>query len=179
MIRSYRAKVNERLNLLKEKKEIEDQIIKNNTFFKALITNSHDGIIVYGQNRIIQFASPSACRLLGYEDQYLEGKSIIDFTMPEDSNKGNDDIDALVKGEKETAKFRLRMLCENYRVIWVEVVVTLFKYDQENPEINFVANFRDVTEEVKEDIKQEADEVVDDLKQKTDEIKKVADENAD
>ena len=69
-------------DVAKEKKEIEDQIIKNNTFFKALITNSHDGIIVYGQNRIIQFASPSACRLLGYEDQYLEGKSIIDFTMP-------------------------------------------------------------------------------------------------
>ena len=71
MIRSYRAKVSERLNLLKEKKEIEEQIIKNNTFFKALITNSHDGIIVYGQNRIIQFASPSACRLLGYEDDFM------------------------------------------------------------------------------------------------------------
>lgn len=148
MIRSYRAKVSERLNLLKEKKEIEEQIVKNNTFFKALITNSHDGIIVYGQNRIIQFASPSACRLLGYEDYFLEGKSIVDFTVPEDSSIGNEDIERLISGHLESAKFRLRMLCENDKVIWVEALVTLFKYDQDNTEVSFVANFRDVTEEV-------------------------------
>src|SRR5690606_31977473 len=42
------------------------------------------------------------------------------------------------------------------KVIWVEALVTLFKYDQDNIEVSFVANFRDVTEEVNSGEKLEA-----------------------
>lgn len=156
MIRSYYVKTKERISLLQEKNNAEAQIEKNNTFFKALITNSHDGIIVYGQDRLIQFSSPSACRLLGYEDNFLEGKSVIDFTLPEDSTVGNDSVEGLLNGENESAKFRLRMRKKNGGVIWVEVLVTLFKVNKDDERMSFVANFRDVSEEVHSGEKLEA-----------------------
>ena len=52
--------------------------------FRSLVTNSSDTIFVTDENTAIQYATPSAASILGYEAGDLEQKRLSDLVHPDD-----------------------------------------------------------------------------------------------
>ena len=149
MIKYYYSKISDRLDILNQKEQVEKKLIQTNRFYKAIITNSYDGVLVYGEDRIIHFASQSANRILGYTDNFLEGKSVAYFTHEDDRTIGDQDVADLLCEKKDNARFRLRMKRKNNDIVWVEVIITLWK--EEFKTNSFIANFRDITEQIEKE----------------------------
>jgi len=70
-----------------ERKELDlahERLLKSEEHFRSLIENASDIIMVLDEEGRIGYASPSARRLLGYTPEEMVGKTIEDFTHPED-----------------------------------------------------------------------------------------------
>jgi len=67
-----------------ERKQAEEALRKSEEYFKAIIQNSTDLIIIVDKKGTILFASPSSESILGYEPEEMIGKRVIDFILPAD-----------------------------------------------------------------------------------------------
>lgn len=70
-----------------EKREAEEQLRKSELFYRSLIGEAVDGIVITDENGTISFVSPSARRILGYETDTISGRSVFSFVHPEDIGK--------------------------------------------------------------------------------------------
>ena len=67
-----------------ERKRIEQALHESEKYYRALIENATDGILVLGMDGKIQYESPSVTRMLGYAPESLIGMSAFDLINPED-----------------------------------------------------------------------------------------------
>jgi PAS domain S-box-containing protein len=70
---------------ISERKRAQEQITKSEERFRALIENSSDMVAVLGPEGFVRYASPSACRILGYSAEEIVGKSVFDLVHPGDA----------------------------------------------------------------------------------------------
>src|SRR5690606_24442223 len=130
------------------------KIEENPSFYQALLSNSHDGILIYDERRIVEYVSPSAGRVLGYPREVLEGLDIRSIIFYEDVTEGDELIKSIIRGEDEAAVFHIRMNYGKGGIIWVEALITTFHDNQGR--LLFIANFRDVT--IQHEAKKELEE---------------------
>lgn len=130
------------------------KIEENPSFYQALLSNSHDGILIYDERRIVEYASPSAGRVLGYPREVLEGLDIRSIIFYEDVTEGDELIKSIIRGEDDAAVFHIRMNYGKGGIIWVEALITTFNDNQGR--LLFIANFRDVT--IQHEAKKELEE---------------------
>lgn len=62
----------------------EQKMVKSELFYRNLITDSLDGILLTDENGVISFASPSVQRILGFSMDDLDGRSAFEFVHPDD-----------------------------------------------------------------------------------------------
>jgi PAS domain S-box-containing protein len=67
-----------------DKKNAETKIKESELFYRTLIADSVDGILLTNEEGVIQFSSASVTKILGYEAAYLIEKNMFDFVHPED-----------------------------------------------------------------------------------------------
>ncbi|HEX2605918.1 MAG TPA: PAS domain S-box protein, partial [Flavisolibacter sp.] len=67
-----------------ERKKMEAQLRESEVFYRTLIADSMDGILLLDVEGNISFSSPSITRVLGYDQKDLEGKSGFGFIHPDD-----------------------------------------------------------------------------------------------
>lgn len=67
-----------------ERKKVEAQLQKSETFFRSLAANSLDGIVLTNKEGIVIHCAPSVRQVSGYEVEQLLGKNIIEFIHPDD-----------------------------------------------------------------------------------------------
>ncbi len=67
-----------------ERKEMETALHESEKYYRALIENAPDGIMVVNQEAKISFESPSVARLLGYKPGELLGKNAFELINPDD-----------------------------------------------------------------------------------------------
>jgi PAS domain S-box-containing protein len=67
-----------------ERKEIENKLQKSEQFYRTLISDSLDGIILLDGNGNINFSSPSVKNVLGFETEELVGLNGFSFVHPDD-----------------------------------------------------------------------------------------------
>lgn len=63
---------------------IEQQLKESELFYRNLIADSLDGILLTDENAIISFSSPSVTKILGYESEDIGGKNVFDYVHPDD-----------------------------------------------------------------------------------------------
>jgi PAS domain S-box-containing protein/putative nucleotidyltransferase with HDIG domain len=134
---SHAASVIHATNLFTELEERE-------AYFRDLIENAVDGIIILDQDASFRYLSPSAERILGYRPSELLGSNPFDYIHPEDRDKtlasflnGITIPDIVVRIE-----FRVRHF--DGRWLYLEAVAHNLLHD---PTVNgVVINYRDVTE---------------------------------
>jgi PAS domain-containing protein len=67
-----------------ERKQSQDALQKSEKRFRALIANAGDLIVVIDMDGIIQFASPSSERILGYKPEDAIGINFTEWVHPDD-----------------------------------------------------------------------------------------------
>jgi PAS domain S-box-containing protein len=81
-----------------ERKQIEEQLLQSEQFFRSLAANSLDGIMLTDITGKVTYCGPSVFHLSGYETSILLGKNILDFVHPDDRPN------AIIAFEKEAKR---------------------------------------------------------------------------
>ena len=140
-----------------ERKQAEEQIKANESFFRLIAENSRDFIGLHDLEANFIYASPSIENLTGVKSETIIGGSPYSFVHPEDYEFLRGLHQQLLEG-KAVNKARFRIIRMDEEVIWVEVHLAPLK-SESGEVIQFQTISRDVTEE--QGLKELAEEMQD------------------
>ncbi len=127
-----------------KRKQTEELLANTEAKFRSLIQNSSDMICILEPDGVMQYASPSHERILGYSPSYLIGKNAFDFIHPEDVNGALHVFTQAMQDTSNTlcVEFRFRHQDGSWR--YLESTVSNLVAD---PSVKGMAiNTRDITE---------------------------------
>jgi PAS domain S-box-containing protein len=116
-------------------------------YFRALIENAMDAIVVVRGDGSIGYGSPSIGRMLGYSPEEIVGPDGFRFAHPDDMPKVMDNFAEVMKGPRATVQTELRIQHKNGSWHIVEAVANNLLDNQAIAGI--VVNWRDITERKK------------------------------
>jgi PAS domain S-box-containing protein len=134
----------ERLGHFVGRKQAEEALQKREEYFRAIIENSTDIILIVDKKGTISYASPSIKNILGYKPEEIIGTSSLDLIVQVDVQSAMQGFGEAIraKGAVVENMFRVRHKDGSERIL-EGVASNLFK----NPAVaGFVMNVRDVTE---------------------------------
>jgi PAS domain S-box-containing protein len=126
-----------------EKRKAEDAVKKSELFYKSLIADSSNGIVLTDAEGGIQFAFPSVYTILGFIPEELIGKNIFEFVYNDDLQISQSNFldEVRHKAKEQSISIRLRKKTNDY--VWCTVQgYNMFK--NENVQA-FVIHFSDDT----------------------------------
>jgi PAS domain S-box-containing protein len=152
-ISALKQKIKELEQSESERKKASEALRESEEYFKAIIQNSSDIILIVDKLGALTYASPSIERFLGYRPDELIGKSSLDLIMSDDKPKAITDFGRalLIKEVSIPNVFRIRHKNGTERIL-----EGIGKNLLDNPIIaGFVMNVRDITEHkrVEEDLR--------------------------
>ncbi len=111
--------------------------------FRALLQNSDEMIAIFRPSGKIVYASPATLRWLGYADEEFVGRPALEFTHPDDQNKGRQLFERLGhSSEPITEEARIRHRDGSWRLLR-----GTFQNHTDDPAVGgIVSNYRDVTD---------------------------------
>ena len=98
----------------------------NDKFFHSIVENSHDCILIIGNNFKIIYANDEAVRLTGYTQEELIGKDGRKLVADENRVLVADRHLRRLKGEKVPPRYEFRIICKNGEKRDVEIKSALF-----------------------------------------------------
>jgi PAS domain S-box-containing protein len=119
-------------------------VIRREEWFRALIENSLDAIVVLNGDGTPRYTSPSSERLLGYGPEELNGKKAVENVHPDDMPMATEAFAQLFDDPSRTLHTEVRSRHKDGSWLTLEVVGRNLLDD---PRVNgIVCNYRDVTE---------------------------------
>jgi len=126
-------------------KHLEEDLAQSEAYFRALIENSLDLIVVLDKAGIMRFQSPSSERILGFRPEELVGQSVFAFVHPDDLGASGQAFARLLQGQYDPSmatELRFRHKNGSWRVL--EVMAK--RLVNHVGEVSCVINSRDITE---------------------------------
>lgn len=112
--------------------------------FKSAFNNSAIGMtLVTPDNRFLQ-VNPAFCRMLGYTEQELQGKSTDEITHPADRASNKSARQQLLARQVPALELEKRYLHQTGRVVWVWINASLFRSGEGQP-LYFICQVQDIT----------------------------------
>jgi PAS domain S-box-containing protein len=111
--------------------------------FRALIENSHEGIVLHNENFDLIYKSPSVRKIAGYDENLVSGKKIFEQCHPDDQEKIKPVLEKLYATHNVPHHITFRLKHKRGHYIWIEATFTNMLKD-ENVRA-YVTNFRDVS----------------------------------
>lgn len=126
-----------------EQKKADEKLKESELFYRTLIADSLDGMLLLDENGIINFASPSLKNVLGFDEHEVIGKNGFAFVHPDDIPWAVQAFQKEVEQNPEIKFITVRLLKKNGEWLWCNVRGhNLLK----NPNINqIVVYFHDDT----------------------------------
>lgn len=126
-----------------ERKRAEERLRQSEVWFRALIENQSDLVMVIDENNRYKYISPSVQRMLGYAPEEL-GKANFEIIHPADINAVRESTMKAVQNPGMPVQLELR--CRHKNGDWITFAATGTSY-LENPAIRgIIVNFHDITE---------------------------------
>lgn len=138
-------RANKALHLeIKERKQAEDALRRGEQYFRSLIENSLDAIVVVNDDGTFRYVSPSFERVLGYDPEERIGRNSFDIVHPDDVPRATGIFAQLSKRQGPTVHTEVR--CRHKDGSWrtLEAIANNLLHDSVVEGI--VVNLRDVTE---------------------------------
>lgn len=125
------------------KRKAEEKLIENERYFRALIENSSDALVIIDRDRNINTMSPSAVRILGYSKEELDSIDHSSIIHPDDWNLLIDTLEQIYKSPDmiRTIEYRILTKLQGYR--WVSA--TYHNLFHEPSIQGIVINFNDIS----------------------------------
>ncbi|HVG12108.1 MAG TPA: PAS domain-containing protein, partial [Flavisolibacter sp.] len=121
----------------------ERKLKQSEQFYRSLIADSHDGMLLMNAAGMITFASPSIKAILGFDPEEVTGKSGFEFVHPDDYGLAFQSFQLEVTVKTELKYLSVRLLKKEGGWVWCSVRGFNML---ENPSVNsIVAYFHDDT----------------------------------
>ena len=104
-----------------ERKNATEQVRQSELFFRALIADSLDGILLTDEKGTISFTSASAFNILGHEPEELIGKNAFEFVHPADFDLAVSSFRDEMMQEPKTKFIGVRLLKKSGEWLWCMV----------------------------------------------------------
>lgn len=114
--------------------------------FRLAFQNSAIGMTLTGLDNRWIMVNDAFCRILGYPEQELLGKTYIELTYPEDLPISLDYARRVAAGEIATYQLEKRYVHKDGHIIWIRLTVSLVRDAQGEP-LYYVCQFEDITEQ--------------------------------
>lgn len=131
-----------------ERKKSEEALMVSEAQFRGLFIQSHVGTAIVGLDKCFIRINEAFCHFLGYTEKELVGKTIADFTYPDDIELGMNDMKRIVEGEIEYATLQKRYLRKDGAVVWGELTISIVRGENNKP-LYFLPVIQDITERYK------------------------------
>ena len=126
------------------RREAEDIIRQRERFYRSLIENAHDGILITNEDGVIQYISPSVHRVIGREKDLRTDRNLLDFVIPKVRPRLNQAAANLVGGaEAHTEQVELILMDSSGSERVIEAVGSAFRDDANA--LRIIWNLRDIT----------------------------------
>lgn len=128
---------------INDKKIAEEALKKSEEFFKTIIQNSYDSIVVIDEHGNRKYVSSSFSNVGGYDPKEMMGKNVFDLVHPEDKETVISIYKELLKNPGKSYSVQARYLAKDGNYIWIEVsAINMLN----NPIVNgIVLDTRDIT----------------------------------
>jgi PAS domain S-box-containing protein len=117
----YRISIMSVLRDITERKQAEEKLKRSEQFYRSLISDSSDGMILTNTQGVIKFASPSVKHSLGYNPDELLYKNAALFVHPEDRLQAIPIFHQAVRNEKTFDFIVIRLRKKNGKWLWCMV----------------------------------------------------------
>ncbi len=129
--------ISERVKAERAVRESEEQL-------RATFDNATSGMAFVALDGKFVRMNAALCRMYGYGDQDLLGKSFQDITHPDDLNIGVEWLQMVARGEAKKLQVEKRYIRKDGNIIWCSVVASLIKDAQGKP-LHLFLHIIDVT----------------------------------
>ena len=132
---AYKKQVQQALN---------KQIIENEQLFKSVFESANAGKSITKLTGEIN-VNQAFCDMLGYTKKELQNKKWQDLTPADEVPAILTNLDPLLKGEKDSARFEKRYICKNGSWIWTDVSVSI-RRDKDGKPLHFITTIIDISD---------------------------------
>ncbi len=127
-----------------EYKKVELRLQESEERFRKAFENSAIGMALVGLDGRWLKVNASLCRIVGYPEAELLGKTFQDITHPDDMETDLDYVAQLLAGEIDHYQMEKRYFHKDGHTVWVLLSVSLIR-DAQNKPVHFVSQIEDIT----------------------------------
>jgi|GEM_PF-589258 len=125
------VRANEQLKAeVAERKKAESAARASEERYQAIFNNAAIGIDVVDSHGVVMQANTSLGRMLGYSEEELRDRSIIDLTHPEDAHKSRDQLRLLTSNQLDSYRLEKRYVRKDGEVFWADLSVSAIRGEQ-------------------------------------------------
>jgi len=126
-----------------KRKLAENALLESEDKFKYIFDHSIVGkSITFPSGEI--HVNQAFCNMLGYSWKELQGLKWQDITHPDEVELTQKEVDAMLSGDKESARFMKRYIHKNGSTVWVDISTSLRRDPEGNP-LYFITMVSDIT----------------------------------
>jgi two-component system cell cycle sensor histidine kinase/response regulator CckA len=130
-----------------ERKRAEEALKESEKLYRALVENSHAGIVLVGEGFRFSYVNDEFCQLIGYSREELLGQDFRKFLAEETAQLPVERYQSRLKGENPPARYEIMVKRKDGEKRWVEVSASLITDPQGRDQA--LAQLLDVTERKK------------------------------
>ena len=104
-----------------DRKLATEKLMQSEKFYRSLIADSLDGMLLVDSSGAITFVSPSIRHILGYEPEEVGGRNAFEFVHPEDQQWAWQSFQREVSEKPEVKYIIVRLLKKNGEWLWCSV----------------------------------------------------------
>ncbi|MCX6031719.1 MAG: PAS domain S-box protein [Chloroflexi bacterium] len=132
------------LSVITERKRMEEALRDSEERFRRAFHDTAVGTALVDVRGCFRQVNPALCRMLGYTEDELLGKSFQDITHPDDRPADAEFFNRVLAGEADSHCFEKRYACKDGSLIWALVSSSLIRDSQGRPR-HFVSHMQDIT----------------------------------
>ncbi|WP_238585896.1 sensor domain-containing diguanylate cyclase [Legionella nautarum] len=125
---------------------------RSEEYFRNTVENAPIGMAIISPEGKFQHANRTMQEILGYTDEELKQKTILEATHKNDIAITRDAMHKLIKNELHISHMEKRFIQKDGNIIWAMVSASLIRDEQGNP-INFIIQMKDVSDRIENEEK--------------------------
>jgi len=127
------------------RKQAEEALRHSEARFRAAFENASVGITLVSLDGTYLEVNEAFARVLGYRPEDLIGKSVVDFTHPNDLGRRSDFLSELISGRISSGEQERRLIHRNGSAVWTLIGASVQR-DPDGKPMYFISLVQDITE---------------------------------